>query len=167
MLPEIKMDSMMAQMLSQLGKEQKAEDNGQVPPDMPDMSKLINQVTQSLFSNPQMQNLLKSGGSQGNSISHVQSNKPKLLVHKLIVTLAELYNGCERSGGGKTSEIVVRIGEWRVQCGCTTTPQRRISDILKLQLTNAKQERAATDVRASLTLAGNECTSACQMYYAM
>jgi len=91
------MDSMMAQMLSQLGKEQKAEDNGQVPPDMPDMSKLINQVTQSLFSNPQMQNLLKSGGSQGNSISHVQSNKPKLLVHKLIVTLAELYNGCERS----------------------------------------------------------------------
>lgn len=97
MLSEIKMDGMMAQMLSQLGKEQKAEDNGQVPPDMPDMSKLINQVTQSLFSNPQMQNLLKSGGSQGNSTSHVQSNKPKLLVHKLIVTLAELYNGCERS----------------------------------------------------------------------
>lgn len=84
---------MMSQMLSQLSKEQKADENGEPQPDMPDMSKLINQVTQSLFANPQMQGLLKPN----NTISHVQSNKPKLLVHKLIVTLSELYNGCERS----------------------------------------------------------------------
>ena len=84
----------MSQMLSQLGNEQKAEETGQPLPDMPDMSKLINQVTQSLFSNPQMQTLLKPNK---NAVSHVQSNKPKLLVHKLIVTLSELYNGCERT----------------------------------------------------------------------
>ena len=85
---------MMSQMLAQLGNEQKAEETGQPLPDMPDMSKLINQVTQSLFSNPQMQSLLKPNK---NTVSHVQSNKPKLLVHKLIVTLSELYNGCERT----------------------------------------------------------------------
>ena len=86
----------MSQMLAQLGNEQKAEENGCAPPDMPDMSKLINQVTQSLFSNPQMQTLLKSNPNNG-SVSHTPSNKPKLLVHKLIVTLSELYNGCERT----------------------------------------------------------------------
>ena len=57
------MEQIMSQMLSQLGKEQTAEDAGLPAPDMPDISKLINQVTKSMLSNGFTQILALAGGA--------------------------------------------------------------------------------------------------------
>ena len=82
--------------MQHLDKETIADEKGQKPPEMPDMSKLINQVTQSLFSNPQIQDLMTK---QPNT-THVQGQgstcKPKLLHHKVGVTLTDLYIGVTR-----------------------------------------------------------------------
>ena len=85
------MDEMMKTMMMQLGSESAADEAGRAPPDMPDLSKLITQMTSSMMNNPNMQKLM-GGGSQ-----HVQTNKPKLLTHRLCVSLQELFNGAEKS----------------------------------------------------------------------
>ena len=86
------MDKMVCEMFRQLNAEQTAEENGKPRPDMPDMSKLINQVTKQLFQNENMKALL----SQEQGDAHIQTNKPKLLTHKITVTLKELYNGAHK-----------------------------------------------------------------------
>ena len=85
----------MSQMLSQLGKEQTAEDAGLPAPDMPDISKLINQVTKSMLSNDDLRSMIS--GPKGKTHVPIQSNKPKVIVHKVSVTLAELYSGGARN----------------------------------------------------------------------
>ena len=85
------MDEMMKSMMMQLGSESAADEAGRAPPDMPDLSKLITQMTSSMMNNPNMQKLM-GGGSQ-----HVQTNKPKLLTHRLSVSLQDLFNGAEKS----------------------------------------------------------------------
>lgn len=88
------MEQIMAQMLGQLSKEQNAEDNGQPLPDMPDISKLISQVTKSMMQNDDLKGMIQHTGR-----THVpiNSNKPKLIVHKVVVSLHDLYTGCLKS----------------------------------------------------------------------
>lgn len=90
------MDQVLGAMMKQLDKETIADETGQAPPDMPDISKLINQVTQSLFSNPQIQGLMTKPPTANHIQDNASSNKPKLLHHKISVTLAELYVGTTR-----------------------------------------------------------------------
>lgn len=85
----------MSQMLSQLGKEQTAEDNGTPAPDMPDISKLINQVTSSMLANDDLRKMI--GGPNGKTHTPSSSLKPKVIVHKVPVTLAELFSGAART----------------------------------------------------------------------
>ena len=92
------MDEMMKTMMMQLGSESAADEAGRAPPDMPDLSKLITQMTSSMMNNPNMQKLM-GGGSQ-----HLQTNKPKLLTHRLCVSLQELFNGAA------LREFVQRLG---------------------------------------------------------
>ena len=82
------MDQIMAQMFKQLGAEQHAEDSGMPPPDMPDMSKLITQVTKTMLQDDSIKSLI--------GIPNTEAPQPKVIVHKCSVTLPELFRGAKK-----------------------------------------------------------------------
>ena len=86
------MDSVVKEMFKHMDQEQLAEETGGRAPDLPNMSKLISQVTSSLFKNPEMQSLLQQPG-----IKHTSASSSKVLTHNMTVSLSDLYVGCTKT----------------------------------------------------------------------
>tara|TARA_B110001452_G_C15223296_1_gene424043 strand:- start:778 stop:1569 length:792 start_codon:yes stop_codon:yes gene_type:complete len=75
------MENLVMSMFKQLQVEQNAEENGTTPPPMPDLTKLISTVTETLTSQTQAPTRIQD------------STKPPMLKNTVKVSLNELYNG--------------------------------------------------------------------------
>ena len=147
----------MAQMFKQLGAEQHAEDSGMPPPDMPDMSKLITQVTKTMLQDDSIKSLI--------GLPKTEAPQPKVIVHKCSVSIDELYKGAKKEirmkrhvwnpSANERSWEKVPIA-FEIQAGC------RFGDEILLEgVGDSDKDNAPGDLKVVLQQSNEPCVFSC------